>query len=415
MCQSRYESAKQLYAQLGIDTEAAIAALSDIRVSVHCWQGDDVAGFENTGGDLSGGIAVTGNYPGQARTPQELMADLDKALSLVPGKQNLNLHAIYAVTDEKVDRDRLEPKHFAAWVDYAKQRGLGLDFNPTLFSHPMAADNLTLSHPDAKVRRFWIDHCKATRRIAEYFGRELGIPSCHNIWIPDGLKDVPGDRQGPRRRLKESLDEIYAEKLDSRYIIDAVESKVFGLGAEAYTVGSHEFYLNYAAKNDILCLLDTGHYHPTEVVSDKISSMLLFSDKVALHVSRPVRWDSDHVVAFDDELRELSREIVRCGVEKTIIALDFFDASINRVAAWVIGIRNMQKALLFALLQPTADLAAYQDKRDFTSLIAIQEELKTYPYADVWDEFCGRADVPLREGWLTDVRDYEEHTTGKRA
>ena len=415
MSNERYEYAKAKYAELGVDTEAAILALSDERISIHCWQGDDVCGFEKNAGALSGGIAATGNYPGKARNPRELMADIDKVLSLVPGKHKINVHAIYAVTDEPVDRDKLRPEHFKAWVDFAKARGLGLDINPTMFSHPMAADGLTLSHPDEKVRRFWIDHCKAMRKVGEYFGRELGITCVNNIWIPDGYKDTPADRLGPRQRLKEALDEILAEKIDKRYLVDTVESKVFGIGVESYTVGSHEFYMNYAANSDAICLLDNGHYHPTEVVSDKIPSMLLFSDKIALHVTRGVRWDSDHVVIFDEELKEIAKEIVRCGaLDRVFIALDYFDASINRVTAWVTGVRNMQKALLFALLLPNEKLKALQDKGDFSRLLAMNEELKFYPFADVWQEFCRRSDVPEDESWIDAVEQYEKEVQSKR-
>ncbi len=409
-----YEYAKELYAGQGIDTEEALKKLSDVKISMHCWQGDDVAGFENAG-ELSGGIAATGNHPGKARNFQELTADLDEAFRMIPGRHKVNLHASYAVTGRGVDRDALAPEDFKAWVDYAKERGLGLDFNPTLFSHPKAADSLTLSSPDPAIRKFWIDHCKCSRKIAESFGKELGQPALNNIWIPDGYKEVPADRLGPRMRLKESLDEIFSEKLDGSVLYDSVESKVFGLGLEAYTVGSHEFYMNYAAKNGVLCLLDNGHYHPTEMVSDKIPSLLLFSEKLALHVTRPIRWDSDHVVRLDDELKEIANEIVRCdALDRVFIGLDYFDASLNRVAAWVIGMRNMQKALLSALLTPHAKIKAFQDEGDVTSLLALQEELKTYPMAAVWDEFCARNNVPLRENWLAEVQKYEKDVLLKR-
>ena len=411
---NRYEYAKELYAGLGVDTDEALRKLSGVKISMHCWQGDDVGGFENSG-DLSGGIAATGNYPGKARNFEELTSDIDMALKMIPGSHKLNLHAIYAVTDHPVDRDALRPEHFSAWVDFAKARGLGLDFNPTLFSHPKAADSLTLSNPDESIRHFWVEHCKRCREITEYFGRELGQLALDNIWIPDGYKDIPADRLGPRQRLKASLDEIFAEKLDSRYICDSVESKVFGIGLESYTVGSHEFYMNYAAKNGVLCLLDNGHYHPTEMVSDKIPSMLLFSDKLALHVTRPVRWDSDHVVIFDDELREIAKEIVRCdALDRVLIGLDYFDASMNRVAAWVVGMRNMQKALLYALLTPHTALKQLQDSGDCTSLLALQEELKTYPYADVWDRFCEENGVPVRQSWLEEIRRYEAEVLASR-
>lgn len=415
MKNERYEFAKEMYAQAGVDTDAAIKALSDVKISIHCWQGDDVGGFENSGG-LSGGIAATGNYPGKARDAKELMADLDLALSLIPGTHKINIHAMYAITDGKqVSRDKLEPKHFAKWVEYAKARGLGLDINPTLFSHPLAASGLTLSHPNASIRKFWIDHCIAMRKVGEYFGKELGIPCVNNVWIPDGYKDVPADRMGPRARLKDSLDQIFAEKIDKRYLLDTVESKVFGIGVESYTVGSHEFYMNYAAKNDVLCLLDNGHFHPTEVVSDKIPSMLLFSDKVALHVTRGVRWDSDHVVLFDDETREIAKEIVRCdALDRVLIGLDFFDASINRVAAWVTGVRNMQKSLLYALLMPHDKLRKLQDEGRFTRLMVMNEELKAYPFGDVWAAFCKQHKVLPRENWLDAVEQYEKDVLSLR-
>lgn len=411
---SRYEYAKECYAKIGIDTEAVLNKLKEVPVSIHCWQGDDVGGFENSA-DLSGGIMATGNYPGKARNAEELMADIEKVLSMVPGKHKINLHAIYAVTDSPVDRDKLEPKLFEKWVEFAKKNNIGLDINPTLFSHPMAADGLTLSHPDEKVRRFWIDHCKAMREIGAYFGKELGITCVNNIWIPDGYKEIPADRMGPRQRLKDSLDEILSVKYDKDYLIDTVESKVFGIGVEAYTVGSHEFYMNYAAKNDCLCLLDNGHYHPTEMVSDKIPSMLLFADKVALHVTRPMRWDSDHVVIFDDELKEIAKEIVRCdALDKVIIGLDYFDASINRIAAWVVGTRNMRKALLFAMLLPHDELKKCQNKGNFTKMLAMSEEYKFYPFADVWDEFCKRNGAPQGESWYAQVEEYEKEVLSKR-
>lgn len=411
---TRFDSAKEMYRQIGVDVDQALERLARVKISMHCWQGDDVTGYEERGA-LSGGIAATGNYPGKARTPEELMADMDKALSLIPGNHKINLHASYLIADEPVERDKIEPKHFAKWVEYAKARGLGLDFNPTLFSHPKAADGLTLSHPDAAIRQFWIDHCKASRRIAESMGRELGRVCLHNIWIPDGYKDIPADRLSPRKRLKESLDQIYAEKLDARYIADSVESKVFGIGVESYTVGSHEFYMQYAAQNRVLCLLDNGHYHPTEVVSDKIPAMLLFSDRLALHVTRPVRWDSDHVVLFDDELREIAKEIVRCdALDRVMIGLDFFDASVNRVSAWVVGMRNMQKALLAALLTPHEALKRLQEEGNFTELMALREEWKLYPLGDVWNRFCEMAKVPQSQAWIREVREYEKTVLEKR-
>lgn len=412
----RYELAKAEYEKWGINVDEVLRKLNEVKISIHCWQGDDVTGFEVNEQELSGGIAATGNYPGKANTPQELRADLDKALSLIPGKHKINLHAIYAETNgEVVERDELKPEHFENWVNWAKERGLGLDFNPTIFSHPKASDGLTLSHPDKEIRDFWIRHSIACRKIGEYFGRELGQTCLTNIWIPDGYKDIPADRLGPRRRLKESLDEILKVEIDKNYNLDCVESKVFGLGAESYTVGSNEFYLNYAAKNDILSLLDTGHYHPTEVVSDKLSAMYLFSDKVALHVSRPVRWDSDHVVILDDELKEIAKEIVRNdALDRTIIGLDFFDASINRVAAWVIGTRNMIKALLNAMLMPHSKLIELQEEGNFTERLALMEEFKTYPMGDIWNYYCELNNVPVKEDWLKEVKEYEQEVLLKR-
>ena len=412
-----YEIAKNEYAALGVDTESAIEKLKDITVSVHCWQGDDVTGFDSKEA-LSGGIQTTGNYPGKATSPEQLMADIDKAFSLIPGKKKLNLHACYAIFEngEFADRDALKPAHFAKWVEYAKARNMGIDFNPTLFSHPMAADGLTLSHPDEKVRRFWIDHCKAMREIGAYIGKELGITCLNNVWIPDGYKEVPADRLGPRMRLKESLDEIFSVKYDKKYLVDSVESKVFGIGVESYTVGSHEFYMNYAAKSDgVMCLLDNGHFHPTEVCSDKIPSLLLFSENIALHITRGVRWDSDHVVAFDDELKEMAKELVRCdALKRAYIGLDFFDASINRIAAWVIGTRNLQKAILAALLTPFNELKDSQDNADFTKMLALSEELKTLPLYDVWEEFCTRAGVVAGFDWYNEVLKYEKEILSDR-
>ncbi len=410
----RYESAREIYKAIGVDTDAAMEALKNIPVSMHCWQGDDVNGFEGAA-QLSGGIQTTGNYPGKARTPEELMADIDKALSLIPGKHRINLHASYAIFEdgEFADRDKLEPKHFKKWVEFAKERGLGLDFNPTCFSHPKA-ENATLSSEDPEIRKFWIDHCKACIRISEYFAEELKTPCAMNIWIPDGFKDIPADRTSPRARLKDSLDQIISIDYDKSKVLIAVESKVFGIGFESCTVGSHEFYMNYAAKNDLLCLLDNGHYHPTEVVSDKISSMLLFFDKVALHVTRSVRWDSDHVVLFDDETKEIAKEIVRNGADRVLLALDFFDASINRISAWVTGMRNMQKALLFALLRPDSYLAKLQEDRNFKELMVMQEGLKSYPFGDVWNYFCQMNGVPEKEEWFDEVMKYEKEVLLKR-
>ncbi|MCM3440479.1 L-rhamnose isomerase [Metabacillus halosaccharovorans] len=411
-----YELAKKEYAKWGINVDEVLEQLKQVPISIHCWQGDDVGGFEVNRGELSGGIDVTGNYPGKARTPEELRSDLEKALSLIPGKHRVNLHAIYAETNgEVVERDQLEPKHFENWVNWAKEHGLGLDFNPTLFSHEKSSEGLTLSHPDPEIREFWINHCIASRKIAEYFGKELGTPALTNVWIPDGYKDVPSDRLTPRVRLKESLDKIFEVEIDEQYNIDAVESKLFGIGSEAYVVGSHEFYMGYALKNNKLCLLDTGHYHPTEMVSNKISSMLLYSDKLALHVSRPVRWDSDHVVTLDDELKEISLEIVRNdALDKVMIGLDFFDASINRVAAWTIGTRNMIKSLLYAMLVPNNHLKQLQEEGNFTERLALMEEFKTYPFGAIWDYYCEQNGVPVKETWLEDVKKYENEVLSKR-
>lgn len=414
--EQNYLIAKKQYEKWGIDVEAALEKLKRVPISIHCWQGDDIGGFEVEQQALSGGIDVTGNYPGKATTPEQLRSDLEKALTLIPGKHRINLHAIYAETEgEKVDRDQLEPKHFQKWIDWAKNHDLGLDFNPTFFSHPKAEDGLTLSHPDKDIRDFWIRHGKASRRIAEYIGKELGSPTLTNIWVPDGYKDIPSDRLTPRRRLKESLDEIYADEIDERYNLDAVESKLFGIGSESYVVGSHEFYLSYALKNNKLCLLDSGHYHPTEVVSNKLSSLLLFSDKVALHVSRPVRWDSDHVITLDDELKEIGLEIVRNdALDKVMIGLDFFDASINRIAAWTIGTRNMIKSLLYALLMPNEQLKTYQEQGNFTDRLAVLEEFKTYPFGYIWDYYCQEMNVPVGMDWLDEVREYEQVELLKR-
>ncbi|WP_018933972.1 L-rhamnose isomerase [Gracilibacillus lacisalsi] len=411
-----FQTAKKQYEKWGISVEEAFERLKNVPISIHCWQGDDIGGFEVEQQELSGGIDVTGDYPGKATTPEELRSDLEKALSLIPGKHKINLHAIYAETDgQKVDRNELEPKHFENWVKWAKENDLGLDFNPTLFSHPKAADGLTLAHPDKEIRDFWIEHCIRSRKIGEYFGKELGQPALTNIWIPDGYKDIPSDRLTPRKRLKESLDEIFAADVDESLNIDAVESKLFGIGSEAYVVGSHEFYMGYALKNNKLCLLDSGHYHPTEVVSNKISAMLLFSERLALHVSRPVRWDSDHVIILDDELREIGLEIVRNdALDKVMIGLDFFDASINRVAAWTIGTRNMIKSLLYALLLPNDHLKQLQEEGNFTDRLALLEEFKTYPFGAIWDYYCEQMEVPAQEKWLEEVKDYENKVLSKR-
>jgi L-rhamnose isomerase len=412
----RYEEAKARYAAIGVDTDAALETLKNVPISMHCWQGDDVGGFDQKGA-LSGGIQATGNYPGKARTPEELMADIDEALKLIPGKHKINLHASYAIFEdgEWADRDALEPKHFKKWVEFAKERGLGLDFNPTYFSHPKS-EPFTLSSPDEEIRTFWINHGKACLRIAEYFATELGQPCLVNIWIPDGLKDVPADRMAPRARLKDSLDQILSIDYDKEKVLVAVESKVFGIGMESYTVGSHEFYMNYAAKNDILCLMDNGHYHPTEVVSDKISSMLLFYDKLALHVTRPVRWDSDHVVLFDDETKEIAKEVVRNNaLDRVMLATDFFDAGINRISAWVVGMRSLQKALLYALVSPNAKLRELQESGQMSELMMMQEELKLYPYGDVWNYFCELNGVPAKEDWFAEVKRYEKEVLSNRA
>ena len=410
----RYNTAKKMYASLGVDTDKAMEALDRIPISMHCWQGDDLVGFEGKS-SLSGGIQTTGNHPGKAFGPEQLMADLDKAFSLIPGKHRLNLHAIYAIFEdgETVDRDGLEPKHFKKWVEYAKQRDLGLDFNPSFFSHPLS-ENATLSSEDEEIRKFWVRHGIACLKIAEYFATELGKPCSINYWIPDGFKDIPADRLAPRARLKKSLDEILATPYDKSKVIVTVESKVFGIGFESYTVGSHEFYMNYAAKNDILCLLDNGHFHPTEQVADKISSMLLFSDKVALHVSRPVRWDSDHVVILNDDTKEIAKEIVNCGPDRVVLALDFFDASINRISAWVVGMRNMQKALLLALLSPAEHMKKLQNERRFTELMALNEELKMYPAGDVWNYYCQKHGVPPKDDWIKEMLDYEKKVLEER-
>ena len=411
-----YESARVDYAKYGIDTEKAMQILKDVPVSIHCWQGDDVVGFDSKEA-LSGGIQTTGNYPGKARTPEELMADMDKVFSLVPGKKKLNLHACYAIFEkgEYANRDALEPKHFAKWVKFAKERNMGIDFNPTFFSHPNVKDNLTLSSPDEETRKFWVEHGKACLKISEYFANETGVPCVMNIWIPDGYKEIPTDRLGPRARFKKSLDEILATPYDKSKVYITLESKVFGIGLESYTVGSAEFCLSYSTKAGITPLMDNGHYHPTEMVSDKISSLLLFNKKIALHVTRPVRWDSDHVVLFDDETKEIAKEIVRNdALDRVFIALDYFDASVNRVAAWTVGARNMQKALLNALLLPNEKLADYQTEANYTKMLAMSEEFKTFPFGDIWDEYCEREGVPVGADWIKDVEIYEAEVLSKR-
>lgn len=409
-----YEVAKAEYASYGVDTERAINALREIPVSVHCWQGDDVVGLDGAG-RLSGGIQTTGNYAGRARNFNELCADLQKALSLMPGKKRLNLHASYAVLNgEQVDRDKYSSKHFAPWVKFAKKVGLqGIDFNPTMFSHKNVKDGLTLSSPDESIRRFWVEHCKACIRIAEYFAQEMNSHCLVNIWIPDGYKDVPADRLSPRLRLKQSLDEILAIDYDKDKVIVAVESKVFGIGVESYTVGSNEFYQNYAAQKGICCLLDNGHYHPTEVVSDKIPALLAFYNKIALHVTRGVRWDSDHVVLLEDEIKEIAKEIVRNNAtDKVLIGLDYFDASINRLSAWVTGQRAMQRALLYALLLPNDRLRALQESGRLTELMVLQEAVKDLPFGGVWKEYLRREAV--QEDYFSEIEQYEKEVLGKR-
>ena len=416
---SRYDEAKQIYAKYGVDTDKAIEKLKNISVSLHCWQGDDVRGFDtDPNKPLTGGIQTTGNYPGRASTPEELMADIDEVLKLIPGKIKLNLHASYAIFDDEnpwVDRDKIEPKHFKKWVDFCKERGLGCDFNPTFFSHPMC-DPLTLSSPNEETRKFWIEHGKACIRISNYLAKELGEPCVMNIWTGDGFKDIPADRIGPRERYRNSIDEILSEPYDFNMVKPCIESKVFGIGVEAYTVGSAEFALGYAAVNKDKCipLMDNGHYHPTEVVSDKISALLTFFPEIALHITRPIRWDSDHVVLFDDETKEIAKEIVRCGGldGKVNIALDYFDASINRISAWVTGVRNVQKALLFALLEPSNSLENMQNNSDFTQLMVVQEELKTAPFGDLWNEYLERENTPVE--YFAEVKRYEQEVLSKR-
>jgi L-rhamnose isomerase len=410
-----YQIAQQCYAELDVDTEQAIEKLNKIAISIHCWQGDDVGGFESSTGLSDGGIMATGGYPGKARTPDELRQDIEKAMSLIPGKHRLNLHAIYAETKGKVERNELRPEHFSTWIDWAKAKGIGMDFNPTFFSHPKAASGFTLASTDKSIRKFWIEHGIACRKIGEAMGKMLGTPCVTNVWIPDGYKDIPVDRKGPRERLKKSLDEIFAEKINRKYLLDSVESKLFGIGSESYVVGSHEFYLGYAVQNNILLCLDAGHFHPTEVISDKISSVLTFLDEILLHVSRGVRWDSDHVVILSDELRAIAEEIVRGDYLKRVhIGLDFFDASINRVAAWVIGTRCMIRALLIALLEPIAKLRQMEAAGDLTSRLAMLEESKTLPFGAVWNYYCIKQNVPAESDWLKEVRDYEAKVTSKR-
>ena len=408
---TRYESAKAIYAKLGIDTDAVIAKLKEIPVSLHCWQGDDVTGFDHDG-------PLTGNYPGKARNPEELMADIDKVISLCPGKLKLNLHACYAIFEPGhfVDRDKLEPKHFAKWVEFAKERGMGIDFNPTFFSHPKVKDGLSLTSPDEETRKFWVEHGKACIRISEYFARETGIPCVMNIWIGDGFKDIPADRMGPRLRYKKSIEEIIAEPHDPKLVKPCVESKVFGIGVESYTAGSAEFTLTFAATHEnVLPLMDNGHYHPTEVVSDKIPALLCYFPEIALHITRGVRWDSDHVLLLDDETKEMAKEIVRCdALDRVYMALDYFDASINRISAWTVGVRSWKKALLAAMLTPFDQLKKLQDNAEFTELMVRQEEMKMLPLGDVWEEFCRRWNVPAGPEWLDEVKAYEKKVLSRR-
>jgi L-rhamnose isomerase len=404
-----YALAKERYAAIGVDTHQALVRLEKIAISLQCWQGDDVGGFENPGAELTGGIAATGNYPGHARNADELRCDLDLVYRLIPGLHRLSLHSIYLESDKKIERNQIEPRHFSAWVDWARANGHGLDFNPTCFSHPLAASGFTLSHPDPAIRRFWVEHCIASRRIGEYFGRKLGTPAVTNIWVPDGYKDTPADRQAPRRLLMDSLDSILKEKINPRFNLDAVEPKLFGIGSESYVTGSMEFYSAYAFSRKILLTLDSGHFHPTETIADKISSLLLFLDQLLLHVSRGVRWDSDHVVTFTDDLQAIAQEIVRNNaLERIHIGLDYFDASINRIAAWTIGARSTLRALMLALLEPYDRLKQLEAGGDFTSRLALQEELKSMPSNAVWDYFCVRKSVPIGMDFMDEIKEYEK-------
>lgn len=411
-----YQIAKEMYAEIGVDTDAAMQRVADIPVSIQCWQGDDVRGFEDPSATLTGGIQATGNYPGRARNIEELRKDFAFAADMIPGRKKISLHAVYLDNQgKKIPRDEIQPEHFASWVQWAKEKKYGIDFNPTCFSHPLSADGFTLSHPDASIREFWIRHCIASRNIAVAIGKEMGETVCTNYWIPDGFKDIPVGRMVARERLADAYDRIFAEPINDAYNLDSVESKVFGIGAESCTIGSHEFYMGCAIKHNILLTLDAGHYHPTEVISDKISSVLLFAKGILLHVSRPVRWDSDHVVILDDELRYIAAEILRNHAEDRVhIGLDYFDASINRVAAWVIGSRNMQKALLYAALEPTEKLLQMEETGDYTSRLAYLEELKTYPFAAVWDYYCEKNGVPVRDQWIANVKKYEKDVLSLR-
>jgi L-rhamnose isomerase len=413
--ESVYAVAKERYAALGVDTEEALAKLAGISISLHCWQGDDVLGFEDPERGLSGGIMTTGNYPGRARMPDELRQDLDKTYSLIPGNHRLNLHAMYLESDQPVPRNEILPQHFSNWVDWAKANHHGVDFNPSCFSHPLADDGFTLSSADDGIRNFWIEHCIASREIGAYFGRELSTPAVTNIWIPDGYKDTPIDRSAPRRRLKESLDTVLAKAVDPAYNLDSVECKLFGIGSESYVVGSHEFYMGYAVQNQTLLCLDAGHFHPTEVISDKISSTLLYVPELLLHVSRGVRWDSDHVVTLTDELEAIMHEVVRNDyLQRVHIGLDFFDASINRIAAWTIGTRNALRALLLALLEPTEDMLELEQKGDYTARLVMLEEMKGMPFGAVWDYYCLKQGVPVGAAYLDEIREYEAQVLSQR-
>jgi L-rhamnose isomerase len=408
MANRGYEIAREVFGEWGVDTEAAIVRLATIPISVHCWQGDDVVGFEKRSGSLGGGIQATGNHPGRARTPDELRADLEFAYAMIPGSHRLNLHAFYLDTDETPDRDEVEYRHFEPWVDWAKDQNIGLDFNPTFFAHEKADDNLTLSHPDGSIRDFWIEHGRRSREIAARMGQELGSAVVNNIWVPDGSKDIPVDRFAARKRLEASLDEMIAAPFDKAHMLDAVESKLFGIGVEAMTVGSHEFYLGYAIRKGTVLCLDMGHFHPTENIADKLSAVALSVDELLLHVSRPMRWDSDHVILLNDDILQMAQELVFADLlGRTHIGLDFFDATISRTAAWVIGTRNMQKALMRALLLPQAKLKAAEEKLDFTTRLILTEELKDLPFAAVWAEFCARLEVPTGAALIADLDTYQ--------
>ena len=410
-----YELAKARYAEYGVNVDAAIEKLAGIPVSMHCWQGDDVIGFENPDGALTGGIQTTGNYPGKARSLEELFADIEKSISLIPGTKRLNVHAIYGDFKVKPNRDEIAPEHFKTWVEWGKRNNISLDFNPTNFSHPLSADGFTISHPKKEIRDFWIRHEKACREIAAYMGREQGNPCAVNHWFPDGMKDITVDKLIYRERMRDGLDEVFSVKYPKEYIRDGIESKLFGIGAESYTVGSGEFALGYAATRDIMVTLDAGHFHPTEVISDKISAVFCFVDEILLHVSRPVRWDSDHVIVLDDELRHIGEELVRNDfLPRTHIGLDYFDASINRIAAWTIGMRNMQKSLLLALLEPTACLKKLEQEQNYTDRLALLEEIKTLPFGAVWEYYCEKQGVPAGREWLDEVHTYEKEVLSKR-